>query len=269
MKEKWLAIGVVCALALAISTGTVNAAVFGTVRFTGVVLNAGNSCAEAQLEILEGWAATEQDLGASDFTIYLVEDGAGVAIETGVYGHPSASFFSFTNSVNLNSINPITMRPLTITLYDVHGDPSIIGLMPPDQRVAAAKSLTALASSSFDPATVLPSCASLPIRVPGSPFTDGRRNPEAWQSAAVYCQPGGRVDVYGINASGRGSLSLRVTKEQIDAVGIPSVNTIIASAHGPLGEITLWRLTSGEFVVFAPGLPPDTGKTYHYVWGGC
>ena len=33
--------------------------------------------------------------------------------------------------------------------------------------------------------------------------------------------------------------------------------------------ITLWLLTTGEFQVNAPGLPPEESKIYVYIWDGC
>jgi len=95
---------------------------------------------------------------------------------------------------------------------------------------------------------------------------DNRVNREPWQSAAIYCR-GGEVEVYGINGEGVGFQSLYATAEEIAAVGVPDVNTLIktgASAYGP--PIRLYRLTTGEFQINAPGLPPEISKEYVHIW---
>ena len=56
------------------------------------------------------------------------------------------------------------------------------------------------------------------------------------------------------------------TLEEIAAVSAtPDENTLIASA----GAIQVWRLTTGQIQVNAPGLEPEPTKLYVFVWAGC
>jgi hypothetical protein len=103
---------------------------------------------------------------------------------------------------------------------------------------------------------------------PGPPFIPGddRINVEAQASATIYCKPG-QLQVYGINEFGRGYLAMVVSPEEIAAAGVnPEQNTLIEEGFN---GITLWRLTTGEFQVNAPGLPPEPEKDYVFIWDGC
>jgi hypothetical protein len=103
------------------------------------------------------------------------------------------------------------------------------------------------------------------------PFVPGdqRLNAQAGASATVYCQENGSIYVYGINELGRGFFSFQVSRDRVEEVGIPATNTMLASGLGTWGDISLWRLTSGEFQLHAPGLPPETAKPYDFVFEGC
>jgi hypothetical protein len=106
-----------------------------------------------------------------------------------------------------------------------------------------------------------------PLPPPGPPFNPGddRENREAWASVAIYCR-GGEIHVYEIDDIKHGTLAFVATEEEIAAVGsTPEVNTVIDSA----GDIFLYRLTTGEFQVNAPGLPPEETKPYVFIWEGC
>jgi hypothetical protein len=91
-------------------------------------------------------------------------------------------------------------------------------------------------------------------------------NDQPWRTTAIYCQSDGGYDVYGIT-DGAGWFAFRITQEEIDAVGIPSVNTLLKQTED--GKIRLYRLTTGEFQVNAPrwdniyGNIPDG---YVYIW---
>jgi hypothetical protein len=109
-----------------------------------------------------------------------------------------------------------------------------------------------------------PATSTVSVFRPFNPGDD-RVNREAWASVAVYCRPYG-IHVYAINGESKGVLALVVTPEEIAAVdNPPAQNTLIASNAG----IELWRLTSGELQVTAPGQAPETAKLYTYVWAGC
>ncbi len=103
---------------------------------------------------------------------------------------------------------------------------------------------------------------------PGPPFIPGddRLNVDAGASATVYCKPG-ELQVYGINELGRGYLALVVNADDLANVRVsPDENILIEEGFN---GITLWLLTTGEFQVNAPGLPPEPEKTYVFIWNGC
>jgi LysM repeat protein len=81
---------------------------------------------------------------------------------------------------------------------------------------------------------------------PGPPFMPGddRLNLDPAAPVAIYCRPNG-IHVFTIDRFGKGTLAFIASFNQINAVGIPSVNTLIASGGG----VGLFRLTSGEFQV--------------------
>jgi hypothetical protein len=89
---------------------------------------------------------------------------------------------------------------------------------------------------------------------------------DAAASATVYCKPG-EIQVYGINELGQGYLALVVNADDLADVSVsPDENTLIEEGFN---GITLWLLTTGEFQVNAPGLPPEPEKTYVFIWNGC
>jgi hypothetical protein len=79
---------------------------------------------------------------------------------------------------------------------------------------------------------------------PGPPFVPGddRLNVDAAAPVAVYCRTDG-IHVFSIDRTGRGSLLFIATFNEINAIGIPTVNTLIDASGG----VGLYRLTSGEF----------------------
>jgi hypothetical protein len=79
---------------------------------------------------------------------------------------------------------------------------------------------------------------------------------------AIYC-PAGLPHFYGINSEGEGYIVFNVSQEEIDAVGIPEVNTIIKEKWG----FQLWRLTTGEYQGVAPR--DGEGKIYNVIYEIC
>jgi LysM repeat protein len=79
---------------------------------------------------------------------------------------------------------------------------------------------------------------------PGPPFSPGddRLNSDPAAPVAIYCRPDG-IHVFAIDRFGQGRELFVATFNEINAVGIPSVNTLIDSVAG----VGLHRLTSGEF----------------------
>ena len=84
---------------------------------------------------------------------------------------------------------------------------------------------------------------------PPAPDTgpDNRINPDPIAPVAIYCRPNG-IEILTIDGQGNGHFAFLATRNQIDAVGIPTRNTLIAAGNG----VGLFRLTSGEFQVNVP-----------------
>jgi hypothetical protein len=98
---------------------------------------------------------------------------------------------------------------------------------------------------------------------------DARLNDQPWASAAVYCTDDG-IQVLGVDAQGNGYLAFTVSQRRIDRLGVsPNANIRLGASKGDFGEISLWRLSNGEFQLHAPGLPPETDKPYDFVFQGC
>lgn len=95
------------------------------------------------------------------------------------------------------------------------------------------------------------------------PPDDGRMNniivdPE--QTVAVYCRSNG-IEI--IKPVGNQPVTvLFASVQEIAAVGVPRTNTLIKTSV----DVNLYRLSSGEFQVNAPGLG---GKQYVFIWSGC
>ncbi|MBI1277538.1 MAG: hypothetical protein GC179_05375 [Anaerolineaceae bacterium] len=105
----------------------------------------------------------------------------------------------------------------------------------------------------------------------GSNFTDSRVDAyEPWQSVAVFCEDK-MVKVYGIDANANGYFAFAVTQDDIDNLGIPKENTLLASFPSAFGgKIRLYKLKdTGELQINAPGLPPESWKEYVFTWAGC
>ena len=135
-----------------------------------------------------------------------------------------------------------------------------------------------------DPPTPVPPTPVAPTPIVPTPTVspadctnDGRVNSvcaEPWQTAAIYCQPEGVIDVYAIR-DGAGTLVIRATPEEIDAVGVPADG---ADASEMLIEqsadeqVRLYRLPDGSFQVNAPINDAIRGillNGYVYTWQGC
>lgn len=95
------------------------------------------------------------------------------------------------------------------------------------------------------------------------PPDDGRMNniivdPE--QTVAVYCRSNG-IEI--IRPVGNQPVTvLFASIQEIATVGVPRTNTLIKASV----DVNLYRLSSGEFQVNAPGLG---GKQYVFIWSGC
>lgn len=94
---------------------------------------------------------------------------------------------------------------------------------------------------------------------------DGRLNRWHCEFAPIAVYPG--LEIYAVNpATSEGSLVLRVSDEQIAAVGVPGgQNTLVAEGVNPFTgkPIALYRLTTGEFQI---NTSYADGKPYIIVW---
>jgi hypothetical protein len=94
-------------------------------------------------------------------------------------------------------------------------------------------------------------------------FRRGCVNAET-RSVVLICDRSGRIEVWAV-VNGQGELAIRVTERQIQRIGIPEENTLIADGRR-LGfpDIRLYRLDTGEFQVNAPAHGNFNG--YVFIW---
>jgi hypothetical protein len=91
---------------------------------------------------------------------------------------------------------------------------------------------------------------------------DGRINPGAVE-ASIYCKVDGVV-ILDIDIRGKAVNEFKVSYDQINEIGIPLENTLIAEQKG----FRLYRLTTGELQLNAPGNWTNSGE-YVFIWPGC
>jgi hypothetical protein len=109
-----------------------------------------------------------------------------------------------------------------------------------------------------DTGITIPPCPESPCPI----FTDGRLNDcDAGQTAAVYCQSNGSVEVKAIY-KGEGYPAFTASEDEIAKVPThPAKNTLIKSGNGAF----LYRLTSGLLQVNRA--EDGTGKVYSFKFG--
>lgn len=152
----------------------------------------------------------------------------------------------------------MTFRPLRVAVFDV----VVPGVLP--LSVLEPPQLAVVGEITLDPATLFTSCQALDF------FTidDNRVNTltdEPWQTAAVYCRSDGGFDVYRVKDGVNGFLAIRVTADEINAVGVQAENAVIDAAAD--GDTVAYRLSTGEFQVNASTATDFLG--YVVRWDGC
>jgi hypothetical protein len=106
----------------------------------------------------------------------------------------------------------------------------------------------------------------LPLPPPPTlPFPDERVNQEQWATAAIYCDDNGYLDIYTLDEDGAGTLVIREVYKELQALGIPEVNTLRAQSAD--GSVRLYRLSSGEWQLNAPADGLVDG--YVFRWTQC
>jgi hypothetical protein len=85
---------------------------------------------------------------------------------------------------------------------------------------------------------------------------------DAYAAAAIYCTDAG-VTVWDIDDLGRGTFTLLVPQETIDASAGAAAPVLL----GESGGFQVYRLESGELQLNSP--PDWEGKSYVFDWPGC
>ncbi len=228
-----------CILVLAFLYVSPALAATGSISWTGTAATPGAACGLSGPRLDFSVTGTTDDDGAGNDDVSLeVVDGNGVVIFSGSDSVPVGSATGAAGAAV--SIGGITARPITARLID---DPAG----------------TVIASDTIDPAGFVPDCANLPLvggggttpttsgePAPGPPFIPGddRLNVDPASPVSIYCRDDG-IHVFSIDNKGQGREIFVATLSEINAVGIPSVNTLIDSGAG----VGLYRLTSGQFQV--------------------
>lgn len=209
--------------------------------------------AEAGTQALPGgWSFTISQYCRNGFTIFVQTPPAGIADTNGYRisvtattpGAPPRAIFTVTGPSG-------TQTSPTIGVYwTAPQTPGTLATVTVTMFINDANAGTAV------DADLIQEC-SIP------PPDDGRMNniivdPE--QTVAVYCRSNG-IEI--IRPVGNQPVTvLFASIQEIAAVGVPYTNTLIKSSF----DVNLYRLSSGEFQVNAPGLG---GKQYIFIWSGC
>jgi hypothetical protein len=195
------------------------------------------------------------DWNGYDLFGYTIVDANGVAVgaEWNGWAVGNGSYNFARTFGNINVINPITARPLTITFYDttlnlgsgIHTQIMFDGIVNENAPI--------IAKYIIDPADYSTACAGLPLILPPAPPSDSRINPDNNAPVVVYVVAGG-LQFY----SPQGAILFDVTAEQIEAVDCPTSGEALIKQNG---AVKLYRTSDCGFKVTAPAL--DVSKTYY------
>lgn len=132
---------------------------FGTIA----AFDPGTTCGESILHIEISLTTSTRDTNSNDVIGLVATDSNGLAVVGRLLYFFAPSTFEQTLAVNLNHINSITLRPLTIRLYDTaHAAELNQGISSMDAYRFITNSGVLLAETVVDPADYLPICADLP-----------------------------------------------------------------------------------------------------------
>ncbi len=160
-----------------------------------------------------------------------------------------------TNNIVINSITPSATGLGTIAVFSGSAIVSGPGIFywslahTPGTSVSASVSRVengAVVGTMTDLDTIQDCNVATPPPAPSS-GPDNRINPDPVAPVAIYCHPDG-IEILTIDGQGNGHFAFLATQNQINAVGIPTRNTLITAGSG----VGLFRLTSGEFQVNVP-----------------
>jgi hypothetical protein len=167
----------------------------------------------------------------------------------------SATASNATNNIVINSISPIPTGQGIIAIFSgnilTNGPGIFYWSLPQSPGAPVTASISrvengVLVGTVTDAGTIqdcnVSAQSPAPLAVP-----DNRINPDPIAPVAIYCRPNG-IEILSIDGQGNGHFALLATQNQINAVGIPARNALIAAGGG----VGLFRLTSGEFQVNVP-----------------
>lgn len=220
----------------------------------------GSSCDDYIMTMNVNYTGVVDDWNGFDLIGITIVDGMGAEIAAHWNGRTLGSTATDLLSFSLvSAINPMTARPLTITVYDLTVKPSstndysqtvfdeIIGQNAPELGVFT-----------HDPGILSSYCAALPLIVPPPPVTgssfglDGRINPDKAAPFVAYLVAEDLQLYYP-----QGGIRLLVTAAEIAAVDCPETGTaLIKTGNG----VSVYRLADCSFQVMSASLGGE--KTY-------
>ncbi|MBZ0280202.1 MAG: hypothetical protein K8L97_05645 [Anaerolineae bacterium] len=205
-------------------------------------------------------AFTDADFNGRDTYAFILVGGNGAGIE--VYYSADLPEEGGENAfmVPLASLQQVPPAPYELRIYDlVTGMTPYSGNGDPNDYAAWMVNNAVLVDS-MEANTEDANCPN--IDEPA--FQDGRENNDPGAEAVVYTPDGGGIQVYEINNSSDGTLTVYVPTENVEQAPVPDTNTeVTANADG---NIVLYRLETGEWQV---NVGPDAeGKTTVYILSG-
>jgi hypothetical protein len=251
-------IGVLSLLVMALAQGIVQAGSTGL----SIVAFSGGACGMAPPATVFGIDIAYHSSRSFTYAASVVSGPAGLG-GTSTGGVAAGTSSSFHISLTFATI--ATPAPWSFVVqFD-----SFVGGHPQDRATATIACNGAGPTYSVTPiGTFDISGSGATFNIPCANVSDGRVNnsPDLDCAAPVAIYQSSGLDIYGIDPdSSKGDLSLRLSSDDIDKVGVPSVNTLLASGTiAATGQpIHVYRLTSGEYQL-------DTfyadGKPYSIIW---
>ena len=243
-----------------------------SIAFSGAS-NEDNTCSASSHYSRIGFTGTVDDWSGIDFIAHITTDGNGeliyaTLVPTGV-GTSVSVLENNPHGIASGGLRELTARPIVSRLYEFNGDPNSI---TDAQIYPTVQNSAILAEYSYDPASFVADCRSLPFVIPSSGAT-----PPNFAGAEVVAAPVFEsedlnfrygLDVWGIDDEGNGFKAFYVSGETLSNLPeSPEENTLIASTEDEY--ISLYQLTTGEYqinigpdiegnvqVVIFTGVPP-------------
>lgn len=234
------------------------------------VSSSDGTCTGGAIDLGAGYSGSTVDYSVFDVALITLTDGYGTLLDSrvlfspstgSVYGEHRLSF-----GISGGGYADIAARPITLTLYDLSGDPQGI---EPAPLYAAAQNDPILAQFNYDPSPQISDCENLPTLIQDVPKL-------AEAQIVVASMPEGEdlmgLDVWGISPTGEGYKAFYITGGEFNALTEEPEEPVLIQQtdEGVYPAISFYKLSTGEYqfnigpyengdvqVVIFNGVPPS------------